>query len=65
MSTQVASSVLAERLPAMWLSETLATEVSSTSMKVADITASATSQGLAAGIQASFEPELVSIADLA
>ena len=46
---QVASSVLAERLPAMCGSETLTTVVSSTSMKVPDITAIAMSQGLGPG----------------
>ena len=51
MRTQVASSVLAERLPAMCVNETFATEVSRTSMNVADITAAAISQGLAAGLQ--------------
>src|SRR5260221_14119378 len=49
VSTQVASSVLAERFPAMCVNETLATEVSSTSMKVANITPAAINQGLAAG----------------
>ena len=42
----MASSVLAERLPAMCGSETLTTVVSSTSMKVLDMTAMAMSQGL-------------------
>jgi hypothetical protein len=46
VSVQVASSVLAERLPAMCGSETLTTVVSSTSMKVLDMTAIAISQGL-------------------
>src|SRR5271157_3873843 len=44
--TQVDSSTLAERLPAMWGRETLATLVSSTSMKVASMTAMAMTQGL-------------------
>jgi hypothetical protein len=42
----VASSVLAEQLPAMCGRETLTTVVSSTSMKVLDVTAMAISQGL-------------------
>ncbi len=46
MSTQVDSSVVAERDPAMCGSETVATEVSSTSMKVASITDIAISQTL-------------------
>ncbi len=46
VSVQVASSLLADKLPAMWGSETLTTVVSSTSMKVLDITAIAISQGL-------------------
>src|SRR5437870_513359 len=46
VSVHVASSVLADRSPAMCGSETLTTVVSSTSMKVLDITATATSQGL-------------------
>src|SRR5579872_4175602 len=46
VSVHVASSVLAERLPAMWGRETLTTVVSSTSMKVLDITAMAMSHGL-------------------
>src|SRR5580704_11709591 len=48
--TQVLSSTLAERLPAMCGSETLAILVSSTSMKVASITVAAISQGLTAGV---------------
>jgi hypothetical protein len=43
--------VLADRLPAICVSETLATEVSRTSMNVADITAAAISQGFAAGFE--------------
>ena len=43
------SSALAERLPAMCGSETLATLVSSTSMNVASVTVSAMIQGLTAG----------------
>ena len=45
VSTQVASSMLADRLPAMCGSETLATLVSSTSMKVASITVMAMIHG--------------------
>src|SRR5512143_2497302 len=47
---QVASSVLADKLPAICGSETLTTVVSSTSMNVLDITATATSHGLISGI---------------
>ena len=46
VSTQVASSMVAERLPAMCGSDTLTTVVSSTSMKVQNITEMATIQGL-------------------
>src|SRR5882762_8521906 len=46
VSTQVLSSVPAERLPAMCGSETLAMLVSSTSMNVASVTATAMIQGL-------------------
>ena len=46
VSVHVASSVVAERLPAMCGSETLTTVVSSTSMNVLDMTAIAISQGL-------------------
>ena len=46
VSTQVASSTVAERLPAMCGNATEATEVSSTSMKVASITEAAINQGL-------------------
>jgi len=42
---QAASSVLTDRLPAMWGSETFTTVVSSTSMNVAHITAEATIHG--------------------
>src|SRR5664279_654401 len=49
VSAQAASSVLTERLPAMCGSETLTTVVSSTSMKVANMTATATIHGLMAG----------------
>ena len=41
--------MVADKLPAMWGSDTLTTVVSSTSMKVANITATAMSQGLMAG----------------
>ena len=46
VSAQVASSMVADRLPAMCGSETFTTVVSSTSMKVANITETAMSQGL-------------------
>ena len=46
VSAQVASSIVADRLPAMCGSDTLTTVVSSTSMKVANITETAMSQGL-------------------
>src|SRR5271167_3207102 len=46
VSTQVDSSALAERLPLMWGSATLAMEVSSTSMNVASVTVTAITQGL-------------------
>src|SRR5258708_39591703 len=46
VSAHVASSMLADRLPAMWGSDTLTTVVSSTSMKVANITEIAMIQGL-------------------
>jgi hypothetical protein len=49
VSAHAASSVLTERLPAMCGSETLTTVVSSTSMKVANITATATIHGLTWG----------------
>ena len=49
VSAQVASSTLAERLPAICGSETLTTVVSSTSMKVANMTAMATIHGLTCG----------------
>src|SRR4051794_24019846 len=47
--TQVASSVVAERLPAMCGRATFATLVSSTSMKVASMTVAAITQGLTSG----------------
>jgi hypothetical protein len=47
--THVLSSVPAERLPAMCGRDTLAMLVSSTSMKVARVTANAMTQGLIAG----------------
>ena len=43
---QVDSSTVADRLPAMWGSDTLTTVVSSTSMKVPNMTATAMIQGL-------------------
>ncbi len=46
VSAHAASSTLAERLPAMCGSETLTTVVSSTSIKVAHMTATATIHGL-------------------
>src|SRR3954462_8749143 len=46
VTVHVASSMLADRLPAMWGSDTLTTLVSSTSMKVASITEIAMIQGL-------------------
>src|SRR5258708_38574577 len=49
VSAHAASSVLTERLPAMCGRETLTTVVSSTSMKVANITATATIHGLMCG----------------
>ena len=49
----MASSVLADRLPAMWFNATLATEVSRTSINVASITAKAMNQGLTAGFSPS------------
>src|SRR5712671_5034116 len=51
--THVLSSCPAERLPAMWGKATLAMEVSSTSMKVASVTAKAIIQGLIGGRQES------------
>ena len=51
VSTQVDSSRLAERPPAMCGSATLAMLVSSTSMKVARVTVSPTSHGLWLGRQ--------------
>src|SRR6266404_7232623 len=49
VSVQVASSVLEERLPAICGNETFTTVVSSTSMKVLDMTAMAISHGLMSG----------------
>ena len=45
VSAHVASSIVADRLPAMCGSDTFTTVVSSTSMKVANITETAMSQG--------------------
>src|SRR5208283_289673 len=49
---QVASLGVDERLPAIWVSETLTTVVSSTSMKVANITAAVMSHGPSARLAA-------------
>src|SRR4029450_8378343 len=49
VSTQVDSSIVAERLPAMCGSDTLTTVVSSTSMNVANMTAIGTIHGLRVG----------------
>src|SRR5262245_18517497 len=46
VSTHVDSSIVADRLPAMWGSDTLTTVVSRTSMKVASMTAISTIHGL-------------------
>src|SRR3954468_10285801 len=46
VSAHVASSIVTDRLPAMWGSDTFTTVVSSTSMKVANITDTAMIQGL-------------------
>src|SRR3954447_3237388 len=50
VSVQVASSVLADRLPAICGKDTLTTVVSSTSINVLDMTAIATSHGLISGM---------------
>ncbi len=50
MSTHVASSLVAERLPAMYGSATDAMEVSSTSMKVASITRDGDHPGICGAI---------------
>ena len=57
MSAQVDSSIVAERLPAMCGSDTLTTVVSSTSMKVAHITAIATIHGFTSRGRASASGE--------
>src|SRR5436305_5361319 len=49
VSVQVASSTVADRFPAICGSETFTTVVSSTSMKVLDMTATAISHGLMSG----------------
>src|SRR5512146_1666190 len=49
VNTQVVSSTVAERLPAMCGKDTLTTVVSSTSMNVPSMTATATIQGLTSG----------------
>jgi hypothetical protein len=54
VSVQVLSSMPADRLPAIWGSETLTMVVSSTSMKEAMVTTRAISQGLARGRQAAW-----------
>jgi hypothetical protein len=54
--THVASSGVAERLPAMCGSETFATAVSSTSMNVASITEIAMSHGLKRGTHSTGPP---------
>jgi hypothetical protein len=54
VSTQVASSRLAESEPPMWGMATLAMEVSSASMKVAMVTVMAMTHGLARGRQVSW-----------
>ena len=54
VSTQVASSWLMERLPAMCGSATLAMLVSSTSMKVASVTVMAMAHGLKRGRHSAF-----------
>ena len=51
MSTQVLSSWLTQRLPAMCGSDTLAMLVSSTSMNVAIVTTSAMTQGFCRPVQ--------------
>src|SRR6476661_6543281 len=58
VSTHVDSSIVAERLPAMWGSDTLTTVVSSTSMNVANMTAIATIQGLTCGVAAAPGPSV-------
>src|SRR6202020_2567624 len=55
VSTQVASSCLAPRVPAIWGRATLAMEVSSTSINVARVTVSAINQGLCLGCHPSTE----------
>jgi tRNA A37 threonylcarbamoyladenosine modification protein TsaB len=55
VSTQVASSRLAESEPPMWGMATLAMEVSSASMKVARVTVMAMTQGLARGRHVSWK----------
>src|SRR6478736_9009941 len=60
VSVQVASSVLADRLPAICGSDTFTTVVSRTSMKVPDMTAIAISHGLMLG--AACDCELIGLA---
>ena len=61
VSTQVLSSLLAPRFPAMCGSATLAMLVSSTSMNAASATTTAISQGLNFGIQISFAADFVGL----
>src|SRR5438132_3861639 len=56
VSAQVDSSIVADRLPAMCGSETFTTVVSSTSMNVANMTATATIQGLTCRSDIAAEP---------
>lgn len=63
MSTQVASSVLAESDPPMWGMATLAMEVSSASMKVARVTVMAMAQGLARGRHVSWKVAVAAAAN--
>src|SRR6266566_5316172 len=49
VKVHVASSTVADKLPAIWGNDTFTTVVSSTSMKVLDMTAIAISQGLISG----------------
>src|SRR4051794_38376011 len=55
VSTQVPSSVVAERFPAMCGSATFAIELSSASMKVASVTVIAISHGFARGFHVSWK----------
>src|SRR5580658_1775904 len=64
VNTQVLSSLLAPKSPAMCGSATLAMLVSSTSMKAARATTIATSQGLNFGVQISVGAAMVSLLDV-